>query len=139
MIFVFVRARHHVISLRHNRVGHYTAYRLQRESFEEELRKENRRGGKRRTAKELRSLARKRLGALVDVVEGRLGNGAREVVASYVDEIRLSPTDSRGQLVLNPAACAVLNGDDSDLWVSMVPRAGVEPTLPAPEAGALSN
>ena len=23
MIFVFVRARHHVISLRHNRVGHY--------------------------------------------------------------------------------------------------------------------
>ena len=28
MIFVFVRARHHVISLRHNRVGHYRRHNL---------------------------------------------------------------------------------------------------------------
>jgi hypothetical protein len=81
----------------------------------------------------LRQWARDRMAVLADAMNGRRHAKVRDVLASYVERIVITPSTKRGIMAVNAAAyhtCRYKQNDrpEGQSWVNMVAGAGFEPS-----------
>jgi site-specific DNA recombinase len=112
-----------------------TQMRKRKETLEVELRAV-RLGNEAQGEDELRRWAEECIRGLAAAVDGRRDEKTREIIACYVDEIRINPVDKTGEMVLNAEAFPLLdvaekeNGcPEGQPCAKLVAGAGFEPAI----------
>lgn len=106
-----------------------TQLRQRKENLERELDTASR-SSRRFDEREVRQWAEDRIAGLADAMEGRRDEKVRQVLASYVEQITISPADKSGVMALAPAAFDLYEENDrreGRSWVNMVAGTGFEP------------